>query len=212
MMGQGGAGGHGRGAITLPPGWVLQPGFAPAERAQVAGLYWQAFGGKLGRVLAPRARALCYLEQVLRPDHALVIRDPAGVIRALAGFRSPEGSLAEGGHAALARAYGRWGGGLRAGLLALMAHDIDNERFLVDGLCVAPAARRQGLGLALIEALCAEARARGYRLLRLDVHAANAPARRLYARAGFRQVARQSSALGGLLFGTGRILVLVRDL
>ena len=47
-------------------------GFAERDRAEVARLYWQAFGPKLGRVLQPEAKALVFVGRVMRSDHALV--------------------------------------------------------------------------------------------------------------------------------------------
>lgn len=56
-------------------------------------------------------------------------------------------------------------------------------------LTVAPALQRRGHGLALLRALCAESRSRGARLLWLEVRESNLAARRLYASAGFAEVA-----------------------
>lgn len=55
-------------------------------------------------------------------------------------------------------------------------------------LTVEPAAQRQGHGRAMLERLCAQARARGDHTLWLEVRAGNAPARALYAAAGFAMV------------------------
>lgn len=50
---------------------------------------------------------------------------------------------------------------------------------------LAPAARGRGLGTALVEAVCAHAKAEGARALRLAVAHTNTGARRLYERLGF---------------------------
>jgi len=55
-------------------------------------------------------------------------------------------------------------------------------------LAVAPAARRQGLGSALLMAAAERARVLGGRILFLEVGDANLAARALYARLGFRAV------------------------
>jgi len=55
----------------------------------------------------------------------------------------------------------------------------------IRGLAVAPAAQRRGVGAALLEAAAQAARATGARRLTLRVLAGNAPARALYAAAGF---------------------------
>jgi ribosomal-protein-alanine N-acetyltransferase len=56
-------------------------------------------------------------------------------------------------------------------------------------LAVAAGQRRAGVGRALLTALVAEARRRGCRAVLLEVRSANAPARGLYARAGFAEIA-----------------------
>jgi ribosomal protein S18 acetylase RimI-like enzyme len=53
------------------------------------------------------------------------------------------------------------------------------------GMGVHPVYRGAGLGRSLLEATLAEARARGFERIELEVYASNAPARRLYDRAGF---------------------------
>jgi len=58
-------------------------------------------------------------------------------------------------------------------------------------LAVVPAARRQGRALALLSAAMARARDAGVRTLFLEVNADNAPAKALYARVGFVEVARR---------------------
>lgn len=55
-------------------------------------------------------------------------------------------------------------------------------------IAVAPAARRRGFGRALVEHVAADAAARGAEALYLEVRADNAPARSLYAAAGFEPV------------------------
>ena len=55
----------------------------------------------------------------------------------------------------------------------------------VTNVAVLPEYRRRGIGRALVEALCAEARARGARLLHLEVRASNSPALALYEASGF---------------------------
>ncbi len=149
----------------------IELGLPEYLRPQAAVLYWQAFGGKLGRVLGPDERALAFLERVMRADHCLTAFDSSGNLVGLAGFKSEQGSFAG----------GRW----RAQLLRLLGNEADNSRFLLDGLCVSDAVRGQGVGTLLLEAIVAEGRARGYSAVRLDVVDTNARARALYERRGF---------------------------
>lgn len=160
-------------------------GFSEVERPRVAALYWGAFGGKLGRVMGPRRRALAFLGDVMDPTHALTMRNDAGQIQGLVGFKTYRGALVGGHMSDMIRHYGRLGGALRAGALSLLEREVENHRFVMDGIIVAPEARGQGIGTALLEAIAQEAADRGYLELRLDVIDSNPRARALYERQGF---------------------------
>jgi ribosomal-protein-alanine N-acetyltransferase len=67
---------------------------------------------------------------------------------------------------------------------------VDPEAQLVD-IAVGPRDRGRGLGKSLLAAAVAAARSWGSSKLTLEVSAANAPALRLYERAGFRIVGRR---------------------
>jgi [ribosomal protein S18]-alanine N-acetyltransferase len=58
-------------------------------------------------------------------------------------------------------------------------------------LAVAPQGRRRGLGRALVERVLDVLSGRGARQIYLEVRESNAPARRLYAALGFREVGRR---------------------
>jgi ribosomal protein S18 acetylase RimI-like enzyme len=181
-------------------------------RRQGAALYWEAFGAKLGRVLGPDRLALTFFERVILADHCVVAIDARGNLLGLAGFKSIAGSFAGGSWSDLWAVYGLWGGFWRGSLLWALSRDVDNERFLVDGICVASAARGQGIGTALLAALYQEAMARGYRAIRLDVVDTNGRARALYEREGF--VATRTDYLGLLrhVFGFASSTTMVRPL
>lgn len=61
----------------------------------------------------------------------------------------------------------------------------------LQSIAVAPAARRGGVGSALLESLIEWAREGGYRALHLEVRAGNLPAIGLYRRFGFVQTGRR---------------------
>lgn len=197
---------------TLPAGITVARGFARAERPQVAALYWEAFGRKLGRALGPDDLALDFLESALDPQHAICARDAEGELLGVAGFKTPAGGLVAGGMRAMSRVYGRAGALWRMALLGALGGDIDNRRFLVDGLFVAPHARGQGIGSALIEALAAEGLARGYPELRLEVIDENTRARALYERHGFAAIGRHRTGILRWVFGFRAAIVMVRPL
>jgi ribosomal protein S18 acetylase RimI-like enzyme len=171
----------------------LSRGFTDADRPAVAALYWEAFGAKLGRAMGPPDRALRFIERVLSPDHAVCAWDDRGRLLGVAGFKTSQGALVGGRFRDMAAVYGRPGALWRLALLALLARDTENVRFLMDGLFVAPHARGQGVGTALLAAIAREARARGYREVRLDVVDENTRARALYERLGYRAVGRHST-------------------
>ena len=189
----------------------VEIGLPEALRRDAAHLYWQAFGGKLGAVLGPDARALRFLERVIRLDQVIVARDGDQLL-GLAGFKTPQGSFAGGSPADMRAVYGRFGGFWRTALIGFLARDIDSERFLLDGICVAPHMRSQGIGAALMAEIAEEAVRRGYSAVRLDVVNGNFRARALYERLGFRAVKQQR--LGPLrhVFGFAVATTMVRDL
>ena len=193
-------------------GVTLHLGLPEPLRPQAAALYWQAFGGKLGVVLGPERRALAFLHRVIDADQVIVALSPAGSLLGIAGFKTPLGSFAGGTPADIAALYGPIGGWWRTALLNLLSRDIDNDRFLLDGLCVASEARNQGLGTALLLAICDEAARRGYRAVRLDVVDSNLRAKALYARLGFREIKTDRIGLLRLVFGFASSTTMARDL
>ena len=170
-------------------------------RAEAVQLYWQAFGGKLGRVMGPEPLALRFLTRVLRGDHAIVALDAQGALLGMAGFKTPAGSFAGGEMADVLAIYGRLGAAWRLPLLWMLGHEVDNDRFLLDGICVARGARGQGIGSALMQAIEAEAVARGYEQVRLDVIDSNWRAKALYLRLGY--TVEKTDDIGLLRFAFG---------
>lgn len=71
------------------------------------------------------------------------------------------------------------------------SNELGGEVAVLDELYVRPEARGRGTGTALLDALRAWAKARGYTHLELEVNDANPRARRLYERAGMKAYARR---------------------
>ena len=193
-------------------GVTVQVGIPNPLRPAAARLSWQAFGGKLGMVLGPEPRALTFLERVIRTDHVVAALGPDGALLGIAGFKTPQGSFATGHSDDLAAVYGTFGALWRKLLLGWLSDDVDNQRFLLDGLCVDAPARSQGLGSALMEAICAEAWTRGYDEVRLDVIDTNWRAIALYKRLGFEPRGRQNIGLLRHVFGFSTATTMVRRL
>lgn len=191
----------------------LSLGLPDVYRAEAAAMYWQAFGGKLGRVLGPDRLALRYVARVMRGDRCIVALGRDG-LAGLVGFRTDGGSFAGGTVEDLRRVYGLVGAAWRGGLMRHLGSgpETDDVRFLIDGFCVRPDLRGQGIGTALLAAVCAEARARGHSSIGLDVVDTNARARALYERQGF--VVSHEAPIGALrhVFGYRAALTMVHIL
>ena len=189
---------------------TIRHGLPEHLRPDAAALYWQAFGGKLGRVMGPNQRALRFLQRVIRADHCVVALDAEGQLLGLAGFKTPAGSFAGGTTGDLRAIYG-WSGLLwRLPLLALLSREVDNDRFLLDGICVAPAARGLGIGSALMAAIEAEAQSRGYAYVRLDVVDSNWRAKALYERLGYLAIKTDHLGLLRHAFGFDAVVTMVK--
>ena len=178
----------------------ISHGFVEHERDLIAQMYWQAFGPKLGRVMGPDARGSAFVRDVLDPTHAICARSADGTLLGVAGFKTYESALVGGTWLDMTRHYGMIGSVWRSVLLSLLERDVENERFLMDGIFVRDTARGQGAGTHLLEAVCDEARARGYTELRLDVIDTNTP-RALYERRGFIALPAQKMGILRHVFG-----------
>ncbi|MCB5199913.1 GNAT family N-acetyltransferase [Loktanella sp. TSTF-M6] len=191
---------------------IIRAGLPASDRDAAATLYWQAFGQKLARVMGPDAKAMRYIIRVMRTDHVIAAHANDGTLLGVVGFKSRDGAFVDGTFHDLRAVYG-WAGALwRAALLSLLERDIDNTRFLLDGLCVAPTARGQGIGSALLDAICTEARTRGYAKVRLDVIDTNPRARALYTRYGFRATNTQTIGPLSYIFGFTSSTTMVKTL
>ncbi len=189
---------------------IIHGGISDAHRDQAADLYWGAFGAKLGQVLGPTPKAMRYITRVLDGTHGISAVDSEGRLLGVAGFKTHQGALVGGGFGDMVAIYGTFGAMWRVALLSLLERDVENDRFLMDGIFVAPAARGQGVGTALLDAICEQARTRGYAEVRLDVINTNPRARALYERQGFRPV--KTDHLGPLswVFGFKSSTTMVR--
>lgn len=182
------------------------------DKAAAAALYWEAFGEKLGLVLGPRKKGLAFINRVLDPSHAISALDQHGALIGVVGFKTHKGALVGGEFSDLAAVFGFFSACWRVTFLALLDRDVENTRFLMDGIFVTKEARGKGVGKALLAAICAEAKARGYTAIRLDVIDTNPRARALYERVGFE--AAKTAHLGLLhhIFGFRSATAMVKQL
>ncbi len=191
----------GRSSENSAPDIRIQKGFAPEHRREAAKLFWNAFSGKLGKILAPEDKALRFIENILGPDCCLSAITPDGDLLGLAGFKTSDGAFSSGGLADLQTEFGTFGGLWRGLLLSLLERKIEPGEFLMDGIFVHPDARGQGIGTLLMEAVFDEARRRGDRSIRLDVIDTNPRARKLYESLGFQVVSIEKTEFLSGLFG-----------
>lgn len=156
----------------------LPEGLEPAAAA----LYWQAFQGKLSRLMGPDARALAFFTQTLNRD-AMIAATEDGVLLGIAAFKQGQGFSKAG----LGDLFAHYGIGAlwRLGPLALLERDAPEGVLQMDGICVAEAARGKGVGSALFAELFAMAAEQGYHAVTLDVIDSNPRAKALYERLGF---------------------------
>lgn len=187
---------------------TIQTGLPAPLRSEAAQMYWGAFRSKLGRLMGPDARGIAFVERVLDPTHCIAALCD-GRLLGVAGFKTAQGAFVDGGLGDMWAIYGigtLW----RAAGLALLERDIDNERFLMDGIIVAPQARGQGIGTRLLDAIAHEARRRGHTAVRLDVIDTNPRARALYERQGFHAVATEDTGPARWLFGFRSSTTMIR--
>lgn len=187
-------------------------GIPAANHDEVAALYWGAFGQKLGSIMGPKHRALKFITSVLQADHGICAHDDTGHLLGVVGFKTTKGALVGGGYQDLRKVYGWVGAAIRIAVLAALERDTENQRFLMDGLFVAPDARGQGVGTALLDAFYAEGARRGYAQVRLDVIDTNPRAKALYLKEGFKEV--KTTTIGPLryIFGFRASTMMVRDI
>lgn len=179
----------------------VHSGFCEDQRGEAARLFWQAFSGKLGKVLAPEGKALALIEDTLDPGFAISAVSPDGKLLGLAGFKTREGALTGGNLRDVIRHYGYAGGIWRGLLLQVLERDPEPDQLLMDGIFVRTDARGLGIGTALLNAICDKAQAKGLSRVRLDVIDTNPNAKKLYERFGFESVGTEETGPFKALFG-----------
>ena len=165
--------------------YSIHQGFTPSQRPAAATLYWDAFKGKLGKIMGPDARACSFFETTLNPSYALSAVAGDSTLLGIAGFKTSKGSLTGGSLRDMTRAYGWFGGTWRGLLLSTLEREVQPGILLMDGICVGAAARGKGVGTALLSAIKAHALQSGLSAVRLDVIDSNPQAKALYERQGF---------------------------
>ena len=187
-------------------------GITNDERERVAELYWLAFGDMLHRVLGPEARARRFIAASLSLDCAICARNRRGEIVGVAGFHSAKGALVSFSFRSLVVSFGTLGALWRWSALSHLDRQPHPTDFVVEGICVDPAQRGQGIGGNLLEALAREALRQGCEAMSLRVVDGNEAARSLYENHGFEPVSQHKVGALRWLFGFDGMSTMVRQL
>ncbi|GAA0784527.1 GNAT family N-acetyltransferase [Roseibium denhamense] len=188
-------------AAEEPKALRIEDGFPEDQRGRAARLFWDAFQGKLGKVMGPATKAVPFLEDVLNPDFAISAIGPDGTLLGLAGYKTSNGALVGGGLKELAAFYGWAGGFWRGMVLDSLERQPEPDCLLMDGIFVDPQSRGLGVGSALLDAVCGKAEMLGHERVRLDVIDTNTRARALYERRGFQAVSTEETGIFAYVFG-----------
>lgn len=84
----------------------IRRGLEESHRAVAAGLYWEAFAGKLGPALNPCQRAQPFLEKAINPDACVTAIADDGSLLGVAGFKTKDGGFVEGDFDLIRKVYG----------------------------------------------------------------------------------------------------------
>ena len=167
----------------MTDGIEIRQGFPAHLNEAAARLYCEAFCAKLAPFLGPLDRAAAFLGRSIVPDRAFVVLKDDTLL-GIAGFKVDGRGLFEPGVADFFREYGLTAPVRMLGL-ALLEREEEKDCLLMDGIAVDEAARGQGVGTRLLQAIEGHARDLGKTSVRLDVIDTNPGARRLYERFGF---------------------------
>lgn len=178
-------------------------GIPDGSRAEVARLYWEAFGRKLSPSLGDREHGERYIESQLNADGFICATMSGRVIGAVGFYDQSRGAVGF-SYRRLVQEYSVMSAPWRTALLMLLGRRPGAGELLLDGLSVAPQARGLGVGSRLIGEAIALAERRGMRQVRLSVVDSNPRARSLYERLGFHAVKTESIGLPKNLFGFRR--------
>lgn len=175
----------------------------------VAGLYWEAFGRKLGAALNPPATGRRFIATHLHRDRAVVALAGDRVV-AVAGYQLDGRGLTGGGVADVLDTYGLLRGAPRLALLALLERAPAAGQLVMDGIAVAADHRGRGIGSLLLGEVFRVAAENRCRQVRLNVIDVNPRARSLYERHGFTAVHTEQTPYLRRLMGFSAVTTMHR--
>ncbi|MGZ9929404.1 GNAT family N-acetyltransferase [Streptomyces sp. NC-S4] len=190
---------------------VIRRGVPHGAEDQVAALYWEAFGRKLGAALNPPEHGRAFIARHLHHDRAVVALAPDGErVAGVAGYRLGGRGLTGGTVRDVLSAYGLFRGLPRLAVLALLERTPEPGELVMDGIAVDPAGRGKGVGSLLLTEIAAVAAEHGCSRVRLDVIDVNPRARALYERHGFDAVRTERTPYLKGLMGFGAVTTMHR--
>ncbi|MEU7578523.1 GNAT family N-acetyltransferase [Streptomyces sp. NPDC041068] len=189
---------------------LIHRGIPEGVEPQVAALYWEAFGRKLGAALGPPDKGRSFLAAHLHHDRAVTALDGEGRVVGVAGYDLAGRALTGGSPLDVLSCYGPLKGLPRLALLALFTRRPAKGELVMDGICVAAAHRGSGIGSLLLREVAAVAAENGRSRIRLDVIDVNPRARALYERHGFIAVRTRQTPFLRTLMGFGAVTTMRR--
>lgn len=186
-------------------------GLPRGHEKAAAGLYWEAFGAKLGKLLGPAERGTGFFEDTINPEAMLAAMD-GDTLLGIAAFKRGEHGFSRGGLRALIKHYGVLGTLWRVVPLVMLERKAPKDVLQMDGICVSAAARGTGVGSALFQHLFDYAKESGCHSITLDVIDTNPRAKALYERLGFDVVSEEHTSLLKPLLGFSKAERMVRAL
>ncbi|MEG8279922.1 GNAT family N-acetyltransferase [Streptomyces sp. AHA2] len=192
-----------------PRAVTCRRGVPEGTESEVAALYWEAFGRKLGPALNPPETGRAFIAAHLNHDRGVTALADGKVI-GVAGYRLGGRALTGGDVPDVLSTYGLFGGLPRLAVLALFERTPQKEELVMDGIAVDAHHRGGGIGSLLLKQVATVAAENGCRRIRLDVIDTNPRARALYERHGF--VARHTEQTPYLrrLMGFGAVTTMYR--
>jgi ribosomal protein S18 acetylase RimI-like enzyme len=184
-------------------------GVPEGSEKEVAALYWEAFGRKLGPALNPPDTGRAFIAAHVRHDRGVAALVD-GTVVGVAGYQLGGRALTGGTVRDVLSSYGLFRGLPRLAVLALFERTPREGELVMDGIAVDARHRGGGIGSLLLEQVAAIAAENGCHRIRLDVIDTNPRARALYERHGF--VARHTEQTPYLrrLLGFGAVTTMYR--
>ncbi|AQT74877.1 GNAT family N-acetyltransferase [Streptomyces sp. fd1-xmd] len=192
---------------------AIRRGVPRGAEEQVAELYWEAFGRKLGAALGPPEHGRAFIARHLHHDRAAVALTPGGDrVVGVAGYQLGGRGLTGGGVRDVLSSYGLFRGLPRLAVLALLERTPKPGELVMDGIAVDPAHRGAGIGSLLLTEIAAIAAEHRCSRIRLDVIDVNPRARALYERHAFTAVRTERTPYLRRLMGFGAVTTMHRTI